>query len=225
MGRWIGVVGLCFLTVSASAAHAVSLTQMQYAIQHQQCPERRAANTSPEQVCPTSRELAAQMPKCMTEAFRRQMIINAYNEIFEACSRKNSKKIQPSNSKIGTTNTKIATTPPRATTKATSNRSPTASTVVALASKKMNWCSDQKLYWSQISSTNQQFWASLGWTQNGWDTGSPKLAPASDQKEWKELTKSERNAASQLGFNSGNWGKECTSRTQPDTELGAGYDD
>jgi hypothetical protein len=90
----------------------------------------------------------------------------------------------------------------------------------------MNWCSDQKLYWSQISSTNQQFWASLGWTQNGWDSGNPKLAPASDQKEWKELTKSERNAASQLGFNSGNWGKDCTSRSQQDTELsGPGYDD
>src|SRR5689334_10176724 len=149
MGKWSGVIAGLLLTVGSGGVHAASLAQMQYAIQHQQCPERRAPNTSPEQVCPASRDLAAQMPECRAEYVRRQRIINAYNKIFDGCAGKASK--------TRLSNTKVTIKGPSSISKTKFTQSVGESADAALRSK-MNWCNDQQLDWAEISSADQILW-------------------------------------------------------------------
>ena len=70
----------------------------------------------------------------------------------------------------------------------------------------MSRCTDQQLDWSKLSSTDQQLWSRLGWTQARWDSDK---APPSESKSWSDLTKTEKQAASQLGFDERNWDVEC----------------
>jgi hypothetical protein len=79
----------------------------------------------------------------------------------------------------------------------------------ALESRKPSRCTDQEREWAQLTSSDQQLWATLGWTRARWDSGKPGKAPASESKSWSELSKTERRAASQLGFNEKNWDVDC----------------
>jgi hypothetical protein len=86
MRACVGVVGALLLIDSGSAVQAATLADMQYAVQMKQCPARRAANTSPEQICRSDVYTARQMPNCQYEIARRQQLINAYNRLYDACN-------------------------------------------------------------------------------------------------------------------------------------------
>jgi hypothetical protein len=45
----------------------------------------------------------------------------------------------------------------------------------------------------------------LGWTQKTWDSNNATLAPASDSKDWNELSVKERTAAEELCYNADLW--------------------
>ena len=96
----------------------------------------------------------------------------------------------------------------------TASRSKAASTSTGVAAKGgtttkssvMSRCTDQQLNWSKLSSSDQQLWSRLGWTQSRWDSDK---APQSESKSWNDLTKTEKRAASQLGFDKRNWDVDC----------------
>jgi hypothetical protein len=85
----------------------------------------------------------------------------------------------------------------------------------------MSRCTDQQLDWSKLSSTEQQLWSRLGWTQDRWDSDK---APSSESKSWNDLTKTEKRAASRLGFDERNWDVDCRLTPQK-VEPGFDQDD
>ena len=60
----------------------------------------------------------------------------------------------------------------------------------------------EQLSWANMSSEEQAHWAVLGWQQHRWDKND---APASADKEWRELTPQEQGAALALGFSENLW--------------------
>ena len=57
--------------------------------------------------------------------------------------------------------------------------------------------------WSEMSDEVRQCWQTLGWTEAAWNDEAPH--PASESQDWKELTKSQVKAATQLGYNMVTW--------------------
>ena len=60
--------------------------------------------------------------------------------------------------------------------------------------------------WSSLTQQQQDLWGRLGWNQASWDADRP---PATDQKDWWQLSRSEQIAAAQLGFGPRNWSNPC----------------
>jgi hypothetical protein len=60
--------------------------------------------------------------------------------------------------------------------------------------------------WSDMTHAQQALWVRLGWDQARWDGNKP---PASNAKNWSQLTTDERNAATKLGFGPRSWEATC----------------
>jgi hypothetical protein len=60
----------------------------------------------------------------------------------------------------------------------------------------------EELSWSDLSSSEQELWAALGWRQDKWDGNN---APSSADKDWRDLNPQEQAAAMNLGFTEDMW--------------------
>ncbi|GEM_PF-1392382 len=58
--------------------------------------------------------------------------------------------------------------------------------------------------WADMNSTEQQLWEVLGWNAHDWENDTAKK-PASENKNWKELTEEEQQAAEKLRYTEQTW--------------------
>lgn len=57
--------------------------------------------------------------------------------------------------------------------------------------------------WDELTTAEQSLWMILGWDEARWS--GVASAPASEMKLWSQLSESERNAASDLGYSQQSW--------------------
>lgn len=70
-----------------------------------------------------------------------------------------------------------------------------------------NW---SRMEWSELSSTQQGHWTTLGWDEARWNGNNP---PASESKIWTALSDAERAAATGLGYSEQEWNDELPAST------------
>lgn len=74
-----------------------------------------------------------------------------------------------------------------------------ASTAVKKTRSPCYWAD---LEWDQMKASDRRAWTRLGWTRMRWDGG---MAPASDRKDWSQLTEEEKDAVRSLGITPDGW--------------------
>jgi len=87
--------------------------------------------------------------------------------------------------------------------------------IAAAGASSASVCAWNNLDWSDMTRPQQALWARLGWNQARWDGNRP---PASNAKDWFQLTTEERNAATELGFGPRNWETTCSSSGSAERE-------
>jgi len=60
----------------------------------------------------------------------------------------------------------------------------------------------ERLSWADMSSSEQELWTDLGWTEAMWDRNA---APESTNTEWRFLSSKQKSAAAGLGFTEDIW--------------------
>ena len=60
--------------------------------------------------------------------------------------------------------------------------------------------------WADMTEAEQALWGKLGWNEDSWE-GEAKQ-PASEDKNWNQLTGDERAAAKALGYTKATWDEE-----------------
>ena len=57
--------------------------------------------------------------------------------------------------------------------------------------------------WAEMTPAERELWSVLGWTQSSWDEEG--AAPASESKNWDQLSKEEQATARRLGYDEKTW--------------------
>ncbi len=91
---------------------------------------------------------------------------------------------------------------------ASAAKTPTAGTGIRIPTSDCFW---NEFDWDDLRPSEQNAWAVLGWNRQRWNSANASAAPASDSKNWHELTKGERGALTDLGFTQEAWdvGADC----------------
>lgn len=62
----------------------------------------------------------------------------------------------------------------------------------------------EQFSWTELNPTEQWLWNVLGWNEQNWEDEEAD-PPASEDKDWAELTDWEREAAKRLGYDAEIW--------------------
>lgn len=73
---------------------------------------------------------------------------------------------------------------------------------VAAEARSSGMCQWTGMDWDEMSSTVRSAWVTLGWSRERWEAGIP---PASDNKDWADLSTPQRRAAHALGATESSW--------------------
>jgi len=66
-------------------------------------------------------------------------------------------------------------------------------------------CFWEHLGWEELQPSEQNAWATLGWTAEMWEDESEAAIPPSEYKDWGELSETEQRALVDLGYTAETW--------------------